>query len=192
MAVLEYIKELKEKNLLLLGISEEGESARYTVSRALYLDIGAPGRGDEIPHGFMEEISDFDEYFRAKKKALSLLSFADNNKRELKIKLLRAGFSKEIADRCVSEMLSLGYINEERQLLRLCLREAEKLRGPRRITASLMAKGYSSVDIHRAIRELCDSGEVDFDKNKALLISKSLSHDAEEDEIKKLLYKAGF
>lgn len=192
MATLEYIKELKEKNLLLLGISEEGESARYTVSRALYLDIGAPKRGDEISLGAMEEILEFDEYYRAKKKALSLLGFADNNKRELKIKLLRAGFSKDAADRCVSEMLSLGYINEERQLMRLCMREAEKLRGPRKISTYLMAKGYSSADIHRAIRSLCDSGEVDFDKNKALLISKSLPSDAGEEEIKKLLYKAGF
>ncbi len=192
MATLEYIKELKEKNLLLLGISEEGESARYTVNRVLYLDIGAPRRGDEISLGAMEEIAAFDEYFRAKKKALSILGFADNNKRELKIKLLRAGFSKDIADRCVSEMLDLGYINEERQLLRLCLREAEKLRGPKRISATLQAKGYSSADIQRAIRELCDSGEIDFEENKARLISKMLPRDAEEDEIKKLLYKAGF
>lgn len=192
MATLEYIKELKEKNLLLLGISEEGESARYTVNRALYLDIGSPRRGDEISVGAMEEIVEFDEYFRAKKKALSLLAFADNNKKELKIKLLRAGFSKDVADRCVGEMLSLGYINEERQLLRLCLREAEKLRGPRRISASLMAKGYALSDIQRAISELRDSGEVDFEENKALLINKMLPSDADEEEVKKLLYKAGF
>lgn len=192
MATLEYIKELKEKNLLLLGISEEGESAHYTVNRALYLDIGSPKRGDEISVGAMEEILEFDEYFKAKKKALTLLGFADNNKKELKIKLLRAGFSKDVADRCVDEMLALGYINEQRQLERLCLREAEKLRGPRRIYASLMAKGYALADIQRVVRELCDSGDVDFEENKKLLIKKMLSPDADEEEVKKLLYKAGF
>lgn len=192
MAVLEYIKELKEKNLLLLGISEEGESARYTVNRTLYGELGAPERGSEIASGAMEEIILFDELYRAKKKALSILAFADNNKKELRMKLLRAGFSKDAVDQCVADMTELGYINEQRQVMRLALREAEKLRGPRRITAALSAKGYSSADIHRAIRELCDSGEVDFEAMKSRLVEARLGDSADEEEIKKLLYKAGF
>ena len=48
MARLEYIRGSKDKNLLLLGISEEGESARYTVSEAVYASVGRPLRGDEL------------------------------------------------------------------------------------------------------------------------------------------------
>ena len=92
----------------------------------------------------------------------------------------------------VADMAELGYINEQRQVMRLALREAEKLRGPRRITAALSAKGYSSADIHRAIRELCDSGEVDFEAMKSRLVEARLGDSADEEEIKKLLYKAGF
>ncbi len=192
MAKLEYIKELKEKNLLLLGISEEGESARYTVNRAFFSDIGSPKRGDEIDAGAMEEIRAFDEIYRAKKKALAILALADNNKRELKLKLLRAGFSKEATDECVLEMELLGYINEERQVLRLVEREANKLRGPRRIIAALSAKGYSSAAVSRAIRELSDSGEVNFEEIKRKLIETKLAENFDEEEVKKLLYKAGF
>ena len=96
MARVIYIKDTKEKNLLLLGVAEEGENARYTVNRALYSEIGMPYVGCELDSGAMEEVRAYDELYRAKKKALSLLSFADNSKRELKLKLLRAGFSSEV------------------------------------------------------------------------------------------------
>ena len=54
MAKVVYIRNTKEKNLLLLGISEEGENARYTVNRALYSDIGMPCVGSEVDDGAME------------------------------------------------------------------------------------------------------------------------------------------
>ena len=192
MVLLEYIKELQEKNLLLLGISEEGESARYTINRNLYIEIGSPKRGEEISADSMEQIKFFDEHYRSKKKALSILAYADNNKRELKMKLLRAGFASHIIDECIADMVELGYINEERQLFRLVMKEADKMRGPRRIVAALSAKGYSTSDIHKAIRALCDSGEIDFDKIKKHLIDTKLGENADHEEKKKLLYKSGF
>ena len=192
MARIIYIKDTKEKNLLLLGVSEEGETARYTVNRQLYSEIGMPCVGFELDSGAMEEIREYDERYRAKKKALSLLAYADNNKQGLKLKLLRAGFSKEIVSECVDEMVALGYINEERTLERLVLLEAGKLRGPSRITAQLVSKGYSTSLIRRCMSRLCESGELDFDEIKAKLIESRLGDDADEEETKKLLYKQGF
>lgn len=192
MARVVYIKDTKEKNLLFLGVAEEGETARYTVNRALYSEIGMPCVGCELDEGAMEEVRAYDELYRAKKKALSLLSFADNNRRELKLKLLRAGFSSEVCEECVREMEGLGYINEERTLERLILLEAKKLRGPARITAQLSSKGYSSAMIRRVMGELCEAGELDFDEIKIRLIEAKLPCNASEEDVKKLLYKQGF
>ncbi len=186
-----YIKE-KAKNLLLLGVSEEGESARYTVNLSLYSSVGAPKVGCEISEEQMEIIREFDLEHRATKKAYDLLAIADNNKRSLKMKLVRAGFDKELSEKVVCEIAKRGFINENRQIERLVMVEAGKKRGPRRIVSSLSAKGYSIEDIKKSIVLLTDSGSLDFQSVKAELISSAKEDGRSFDEIKKLLYKQGF
>lgn len=193
MARLEYIKTAKEKNLLLLGISEEGESARYTVSEAVYASVGRPLRGEELSEEVLSEIRYFDECHRAKRKALSLLAIADNNERTLRLKLMRYGISRDIAEQTVRDMVGLGYVNEQRQLSRLVLTEANvKLCGPIKILARLSAKGYAAADIRAVMQELCDSGEIDFDLNRERLLEKKLGDTSDAEELKKLLYKYGY
>ena len=182
-----------DNTLLLLGVAEEGESACYTVNLAVYEEIGLPAVDDRLDNSQLSEIKYADTLFRAKKKALSLLAFADNNERTLKSKLCRAGFNSEIASEVVAEMVSLGYINEKRQLERLVLNEANiKLRGPGRIVPALVSKGFSSADIREVMHTLVDSGEVDFSKNARTLLEKKLPEGADLDEKKKFLYKNGY
>ena len=193
MATLKYIREVKDSRLLLLGIAEEGESARYTVSQRTYLEIGSPLVGDELDGEAMSCIEYADKLVRAKKKALNILAYADNNKKSLSMKLYRAGFDREIVESVCNEMVERGYINESCQLERLVLNEANvKLRGPGRITAALMAKGFSSSQIRETISELVASGEVDFSRNARMLLEKKLGDEVDEDEIKKILYKNGY
>ncbi len=193
MAALQFVREAKDSHLLLLGIVEEGESARYTVNAAALRDIGSPSVGDELDDGQMSVIIYTDELIRAKKKALSILAYADNNRRTLALKLSRAGFSREIVDMVCSEMVELGYINEQRQLERLVLDEANrKLRGPLRIIPALVAKGYSSSDVRAAMSSLIESGEIDLARNARLLLEKKLPDGADEEEAKKILYKNGY
>ena len=193
MASLIFVRDAKEKNLLLLGISEEGESARYTVNLSIFRDIGAPSVGDELDDEQLSSIKYTDELLRAKKKALNILAFADNNKRTLTAKLHRAGFSREITEAVVAEMVERGYINELRQLERLILNEANsKLRGPGRIIPALVAKGFSSSDVREALSALEESGEIDFSGNARLLLEKKLSDECDEEEAKKILFKNGF
>ena len=193
MATLKYIREVKDSHLLLLGVAEEGESARYTVNAACLEAIGYPEAESELDNSQLLAIRYTDELIRAKKKALSILAFADNNKKTLGAKLYRAGFSREIIDEVLSEMLSLGYIDERRQLERIILVEANsKLRGPRKIIPALASKGYSTSDISAVLRALVDSGEVDFSRNARLLIEKKLPDTDDAEEKKKLLYKNGF
>ena len=193
MATLRYIREIKDTGLLLLGIVGEGESADYTVNSSLYTEIGSPSVGDDIDDASLSAVKYADELYRARKKALNILAFADNNQRNLKAKLLRAGFGYEIAGVVCDEMISRGYINEKNQLERLILVEAnEKLRGPLRIVPALVNKGYSVNDVRSVLHRLTDEGEVDFFANSKRLIEKKLPDDADGEEIKKLLYKNGY
>ncbi len=193
MTTLKYIREIKDSRLLLLGLAEEGESARYTVNYATYEDIGSPRVGDSVDSVQLSAIKHNDEYIRAKKKALSLLAYADNNKKNLSTKLLRQGFGRECVMLVIEEMESLGYIDERRQLERIIISEANlKLRGPRKIIPTLVSKGYSSADVSAVMHALVDSGEIDFSDNARQLIAKKLPDGADSEEKKKLLYKNGF
>lgn len=191
MITLRSIREIGDKGLLSLAIGGE-ESANYTVNAVLYAEIGSPSVGDALTDEQIYTIREYDEYFRAKKKALSILAYADNNRRNLALKLSKAGFPRELCDRVVSEMVSLGYIDEKRQLERLITVEANgKLRGPLRIIPALVNKGYSSSDIRAVMHELTESGEVDFRKNAKALLDKKLPV-ADPEEKKKFLYKNGY
>jgi SOS response regulatory protein OraA/RecX len=193
MATLKFIRDIKDTSLLLLGIVGEGESADYTVNSSLYAEIGSPAVGDEIDSASLSAIKHADEHYRAKKKALSILAYADNNQKNLKAKLIRAGFSCEISDRVCEEMVSYGYINENNQLERLIMIEAnQKLRGPLRIVPALVNKGYSSSDVRRVLNRLVDEGEINFKENSRRLAEKKLPDDFDEEDLKKLLYKNGF
>ena len=193
MAKISYIRTSKDGTLLLLGIVGEGESARYTISDAVYDSIGRPAPHTLLGERELSVIKYADELYRAEKKALSLLSYADNNERTLRAKLIRAGFSREIADEICEKMVSLGYINESRQLERLILNEANyKLRGPLKIMPYLAAKGYATADIRRVMQDLSERGELDFQKNAERLIEKKLPDDATDEEKKNLLFRNGY
>ncbi len=188
-----YIRATKEKNLLLLGISEEGETARYTVSEAVYLSVGSPLRGELISSSALADVRDYDEGYRARKYALSLLSLADNNERTLTAKLVRRGFPRERAEEVSREMVSLGYIDEERQIRRLILSEANgKLSGPSKIIPKLLSKGYSSSLVRTVMTALCDEGEIDFKENAKKLLLRLGVTDSPKEEKKKILYKHGY
>lgn len=192
MATLRYIREAKDSSLLSLGIVEGEESARYTVSSVLYSEIGSPVIGELLTDVQMSAIVYADKLYRAEKKALSILSYADNNSHTLKQKLFHAGFDSEITSQICDKMVSLGYINEIRQLERLVFTEANtKLRGPGRIIPALVSKGYSITDIKTVMHSLVDHGEIDFKKNAKLLLEKKLP-DADVEEKKKFLYKNGY
>ncbi len=193
MAEITYIRASKDSVLLLLGIVEEGESRRYTISEAVYVSVGSPSVHSEISERELTVIRYADELYRAEKKALSLLSYADNNERTLCAKLVRTGFSREVAEEICEKMVSLGYINEDRQLERLILNEANcKLRGPLKIMPYLAAKGYSAADIRRVTNELVERGELDFAANAERLIDKKLPEDYTDEERGQLLFRNGY
>ena len=134
-----------------------------------------------------------DVLYRARKKALNILAYGDNSRRALYDKLIRAGFSRGTSSEVVSEMVSLGYINEKRILERLILNEVNlNLSGKAKIIPKLIAKGYSRSLVEETVRELSERGEIDFSLSRRRLIAKKLGDSPDPEEVKKLLYKYGY
>ena len=90
-------------------------------------------------------------------------------------------------------MIERGYVDERRQLERIILDEANrKLRGPLKIIPQLVSKGYSSSEVREVLSGLVESGEIDFKSNARELLMKKMLDGADEEEVKKILYKNGF
>ena len=192
MAKIIYIKESKTKGYLVIGVKEGEQKNPLTVNAAAYSDVGAPSLGEELSADTLDTLTRENQKFLALKKALYLLSFSDNSERNLRYKLMRAGYPGDVVDFAVSEVLRLGYINEARQLERLILTEANsKLFGPMKIISHLVGKGYSPSDVRAAIEALRDSGEVDFDTNRMRLLEK-LPDGYTDEDMYKLFYKYGY
>ena len=188
-----YIKESKTKGYLILGIKKGEEKCAFYITRALYSSLGSPTLGYELDEGEISALEECNEEYRALRKALSLLSYADNSERSLKMKLLRAGYSRTASEAAVKEVVRLGYLKEEDQLERLILSEANsRLTGPQKLIPKLVSKGYSASDVRRVLDRLVDEGEVDFDENRRRLFEKKLTDDATDEEKFKLLKSYGY
>ena len=188
-----YIKPSRSRGYLILGFTDGENKYSYTVTEEDYAELGSPLAGFLPGESMLADIKRSDERYRANLLALRILSYGDNSKRNLYAKLKARSFSSEVCEDVVCEMVRLGYINEENQLLRLVEREVNtSLSGPRKIRAKLAAKGFSRADIDSAIDSLLLSGGIDFEASKALLIEKKLTRDATSEEKKALLYKYGY
>ncbi len=184
----------KEKNesLVVLEIFSEGEKIKYTVNEGTYREIGCPLSGECIDSEALAALTEDDGRRRALAKAASLLSFADNSEKNLKMKLTRAGFSAEHAEFATEECVRLGYIDEARQIEHVITKCHEKLIGPHKIIAKLISRGYSAKRAFRIMRELEERGAIDFDAAKKKLIKEKLAADASREDKQKLLHRYGY
>ena len=184
-----YMRE-PEHGRVRMGIGEGEDVSRYSVSLATVSELGLM-RGMELGDEAFSVIASDDERYRCMKRALSLLSYGDNTKGALLMKLLRSGFPKDVAAECIRECLRLGYIDERRQIERAVINEANRsFRGRSYIMKKLRSKGYSASDISEVIDMLIDSGEIDFGKSfERLCEKKGVSGDEERTA---LLYKYGY
>ncbi len=189
MAIVKFIKHL-ENGRISVGIAFEEKMIIYSIPASAYDLMGFVVNG-EISEDELATVVALDSEYRAIKKALFLLSFSDKNKKELYIRLVREGHSRENAKKAVEYCLSNGYIKEEAQLERLILREANiNLRGPRYIREKLMGKGYSRDDIDSVMYSLVELGEIDFVIIFDTLCDKKGVSDPAERRV--LAYKYGF
>lgn len=182
--------EGKARTHLRIKVDFGQEQKTFTVSEGTYREIGCPLSGEIIDGEALEQLIREGGERDALKRALSILSYADNNKKSLARKLYLAGFNKSEVEYALRECIAHGYIDERRQLERLIISLHEKLIGPSKIYARLLSKGYSGADISAVMSRLASDGELDFSESKRRLLEKFRPEGHLEKQ--KLLYKYGY
>ena len=186
-----YVRAAKSRGYIRIGVDTGEEQLSLVCSEGDYLSVGSPLTRDEIDENTLSVLLSSDMRYKARLHALRILSYADNNEKTLYRKLCLKGIDKEVASEVASEMVGLGYINEQRQLDRIIAEEvSRKLVGPKKLFPKLLAKGYARSDIEASIDRLECDGVIDFEASKRALLDK---HKPKEPlEVKKLLYKNGY
>ena len=177
---------------IILVIRTDEKETEYTINEGTYREIGCPLSGDTINPEDLALISRRDEERRARRAALGILGYGDNSESRLKLKLSRHGVRPAVSEEIAREMVSLGYINEDRQITSLVMKYQASLVGRKKIVARLIGKGYRKSDVDRVIESLVSSEEIDFKKNAKKLIEQKLNAPYTKEDVKKLLYKNGY
>lgn len=164
----------------------------YIFPASEYVRLGSPPPGAILMSEDIKIITLGADRGETMAHAMRILAYSDNNRAALTRKLLEHGHYKENVEYVVERMVTLGYINERRQLDNLTVAYAnKKLWGRRNIAKQLLAKGYNSRDIHDAIDAAVESGDIDFDKIKRRLLRETVGSDADERDVRAILYKYG-
>ncbi len=188
-----YIRADSEGSLMRVGVRCDTEKREYLITESALLELGDISVGDNLTREMLSALEYSDSLIRAKRRALNILSYGDNSEKTLMMKLLRAGIKREIAEETVLFVKSHGYINAERQIVRLVENEIRLHHsGPRKLIPKLAAKGYARSDIERVLGELIENGDIDFDEEKRKLIESHRIAPSDTEQIKKLLYKNGY
>ena len=169
--------------LRLVGDSEQALITVPTEAIAKY-DLK---KGCSVSRELYAELTDDAELDGAMRKGLAILGYGSNSKARLEEKLARHGYSRDTAQRAVLELEGRGYIDEEKDALRLCDSMISKKYGPRKILMSLRTRGYGREVLQKADEFL---GEIDFTEVCAALIRIKVKKIPENrEEMKKLLAK---
>ena len=88
-------------------------------------------------------------------RALNVLGYRARSARELRERLLRAGYLGETVDEVISRLEELGYLNDEEFARELARSEARKY-GPRRIYGDLRRAGIEEEAAREVVEEEFD------------------------------------
>ncbi len=95
----------------------------------------------------------------ARSAALALLARRSHTTRELSQKLSRRGFPAGEISSVVEDLLSRGYLDDEKTAAAMAAAQAGKGRGRARIASELSARGVSPADRERALAGLDPTAE---------------------------------
>ena len=153
--------------------------------------------GTEISEATYEEITSVVLSKRCKLRAMNLLQKKDYTTRQLKDKLEEGLYPKELVDEAIEYVSSYKYLDDERYA-RDYINYHMSTRSKNRIVQDLVTKGISKDMLMPIMEELYDeeSGDVELDQVKALLIKKRYDPDTtdfkEKQKIMAFLMRRGF
>jgi SOS response regulatory protein OraA/RecX len=140
------------------------ECRNITVASEMLFELGNIGFGSlpyELSSDAYDTLDHNGEMWEAVKKGLDLLSYGDNTKSQIEVKLRSRGFG-DLSAEAAEYLASRGYIDES-AILERYFESLSKKYGPARIRQEILRKGFSREIIDKRFYELIDS--VDFDEN---------------------------
>lgn len=148
-----------------LESGEHREERRLLLTTEQYCEL-KPCRG-EISEEFFETLESAAELCAALRCGENLLSFSANSVQLLTQKLMRRGFSRDVAAAAAERLAEMGFINEAADLRREVEKCLRKLWGAKRIGSHLWSRGFGSKAM-ATLPALLE--EIDFSANCAALI----------------------
>ncbi|NLV72399.1 MAG: regulatory protein RecX [Actinobacteria bacterium] len=97
--------------------------------------------GDRLSEEDQERLLRLDAPYRAREKALSLLSLRDRSRREVQTRLKSAGFEEEVILEVITWLEGLDYLDDGRFTTGFVVEKQRAGWGPQRIRAELLRKG---------------------------------------------------
>ena len=168
-------------------VSDDGahkESEKFLISAAQLAGLGlSKGACDEALY---DRVAREAQLYEAMCRAMRSLEYGACSAKTLRLKLIRAGFERDIAAETVERLSENGLISDVETACREAERSLKKLWGRRRIEAELYKKGYGADSVREALRYI-DRVGADYVANCRLLIRKKLRvDDPDPAELKKL------
>jgi len=187
--------ELQKKNKDRVNIFLDGHFA-FGLAREVVFKYHLH-EGDSISEDLIKNVLIMEEKTKAKEKALNLLSYRARSVDEVKTKLKQRGFSEEVIEFVVKDLLDVGLLNDKTfAALYIGSRMAQKPMGKRLLRRELMLKGIDEEIIEQAIAaEYQDLSEEEI---ACQLIHNRIPQDQGADFIKKkkkitdFLFRRGF
>lgn len=140
-----------ERSVRVEVITPSGEVKKLRLTPKMW-ERYALSSGDVVTQGVFSALSADSEKCEAVTKALACLSDAPHSYRALENKLKRAGYSADAIEAAILLVKKRALIDEEAQAVLIAEKMARgKNRGPSRVRAELMNKGYPSDVAHRAV-----------------------------------------
>lgn len=124
--------------------------------------------GDKIGDAHFLKIREEMIFDNARRQAFTILSYGENNKKNLIQKLRQKGFNYEVCENIALYMEHRGYIDEKKQIGLLCDTYLYKKFGKLKIKNELITKGYMREDVDEYVSK--NLASVNFAENCAYII----------------------
>ena len=125
--------------------------------------------GENLDEKFLDLIKQENEYFEVKKSALRFLSVRSHSSQELYRKLLKKKFSSEIIEKVLSDLLSLGYLNDRKFAEQYFNELVGKFFGPLKIKNEMIKRGIAKEIIDEVLSDYFNNDEMQKDVIQKLL-----------------------
>lgn len=155
MAKITKVKETKRGKLAVFLDGSFWESFDPGFARDKGLD-----EGRELSQLELAKIESELKYLRAYERALIFLSYRPRSVREVKKKLIEAGYSDGESENAISRLTAAGYLDDVKFARDwITSRASGKYYGSRRLKSELVARGVASDIVDEQLAEVCSDSE---------------------------------